>query len=140
MLSIRGFSPVLSACTSTLAGLLTAIRWLSSYRMGIRYPASSILFFFTREVLCLYILYVLLHCSADCFKQVQVLAQKARFKSIGDPQHVVDHQYLTIYLRAGADPDDRNAEHGRYIRRQFRSEESRVGKECASTSRYRWST
>src|SRR3546814_11872443 len=121
MLSIRGFSPVLSACTSTLAGLLTAIRWLSSYRMGIRYPASSILFFFTREVLCLYILYVLLHCSAARFKHVHVLAQKARLNSIGAHPHIVYHQYLTIYLRAGAAPDNRTAEHGRSLSRRFGS-------------------
>src|SRR5690606_11312460 len=120
MISIRGLSPVRSACTSKPAGLLTAMIWLSSYKMGIRYPKSLILFLFTREILFLYVFDELPDGVPNGLEEVQVLAQETGLKTIGNPQHVVHHQHLSVHLGPGADSDHGDPDHGTDFRGELR--------------------
>ena len=80
----------------------------------------SILFILVWKISGFYIGAILLHGSGDELVEVQVATQEPWFEFLGDAQHVVCHEHLTVAMRPGADADGGDAERLRNFLAQLR--------------------
>ena len=69
---------------------------------------ALVLFSGVGEFTAFHICHIAAHSVMYLFARIHVSAQKTRAEVLGIPKHVINHQYLSVNLRAGANTDSRD--------------------------------